>query len=407
MKKLFPLLIFISTAARAQWLQTGGFVNTKAKTFLVLDENLTIEAGTMNNKSKIECSTLDQKPAANLLGNAYFYIRKDFLGKGSITGTLNFVMMGNLESSIEIGASPIYRLWLQKDAGQNQIVRLASPVSVTSQLRFAKPGSKIRLDSFDLTLLPACKISGATKLSYVLTTGTGRLMKKNLGQTSFQFPVGATATTYNPFIISNLGTVDEVGVRCLPDVLQNGNSGNPFSNDAVAASWEISETVPGGSVFNLAAGWYVGDELAGFTRNNCALRRWDGSVWDAAPLGSYINANPYQRVRNGVASPGIFAVLDVSIPISTVEDRNENGEKFEMTLSPNPASDVLQIHLSDVVLSQTIEIQLFDVRGELVFQQKFVGQNEVSLNIGQLPPGNYFVKIFGENESLGGQFLKI
>lgn len=403
--KTTAILITIATTLQAQWLQTGGYVNTKTATHINCTGDLTLEGGTLNSKSKIYCQNLDEKPAAALLGSGYFYIRQDLLAKGNLAGTLQFVMTDNAAAKIEAASQPIYRLWLQKDAGQNQVVRLASPLALTSQLRFAKPGSKIQLDSFDLTLLAACKTSGATNKSYVVTNGTGRLVKKNLAQTSFNFPIGASATTYNPLIISNNGTTDDIGARCLPEVLTNGDSGNPLTSDAVAASWQVSEAVAGGSNFNLTAGWYVGDELPNFTRNNCALRRWDGTAWDTAPLGSFINTNPYQRVRNGVAATGIFAVLDASLPFQSADDRSQN--QVQMCLSPNPATEFVQVQIAMDDPSQAVDLQLFNLQGELIFQQKNLGGGAFNFDVRHQPSGSYFVQVRVAGEVLSSRFLKI
>lgn len=399
------ILITIATTLQAQWLQTGGYVNTKAATHINCTGDLTLEAGTLNSKSKIYCQNLDEKPAAALLGSGYFYIRQDLLAKGNLSGTLQFVMTGNAAAKIEAASHPIYRLWLQKDAGQNQVVRLASPLSLTSLLRFAKAGSKIQLDSFDLTLLAACKTSGATNKSYVVTNGTGRLVKKNLAQTSFNFPIGASATNYNPLIISNNGTTDDISARCLSDVLASGDIGNPLTSDAVAASWQVGEAMAGGSNFNLTAGWYVGDELPNFTRNNCALRRWDGTAWDTAPLGSFINTNPYQRVRNGVAATGIFAVLDASLPFQSADDRSQN--QVQMSLLPNPTSEFVQVRVATAELSQTVDLQLFNLQGDLISQQKNQGGAVFNLDVRHLPAGMYFLQVRVADEVLSSRFLKI
>ena len=101
----------------------------------------------------------------------------------------------------------------------------------------------------------------------------------------FNFPVGANALTYNLLQIGNAGTPDDFGVRCLPDALQGGATGMPFGSDAVAASWEVTEATPGGSALALKASWFLGDELPGFLRQNCALRQHNGATWLPAPLG--------------------------------------------------------------------------------------------------------------------------
>lgn len=67
-----------------------------------------------------------------------------------------------------------------------------------------------------------------------------------------------------------------------------------------------------------------------------------------------------------------------------------NVEK-NITIYPNPATDVLQINLGNPFLEDDVQkISLYDLKGNLIYKiQKFTP----SLNIKQLAKGNYFVKI--------------
>lgn len=76
---------------------------------------------------------------------------------------------------------------------------------------------------------------------------------------------------------------------------------------------------------------------------------------------------------------------------------NEVNSNASLKVYPNPATDVLNIDISNIEISKTYTISLFDIKGSLVYQGKGQG-NQVQINLGQtsLHHGMYLLKINNE-----------
>ena len=93
----------------------------------------------------------------------------------------------------------------------------------------------------------------------------------------------------------------------------------------------------------------------------------------------------------------LFGFLFLAIPgYSQVNPENtsiNNNQNIEgLTIYPNPVSTG-KLYIS-TRLNQTKEINIFDVLGKKIISETLIGQE---LNISQLPPGVYVIKI-RENE---------
>ena len=171
----------------------------------------------------------------------------------------------------------------------------------------------MQLNTFDLNLAAAATLSGFDNSKYFISNSTGRLVKNSLGAVPFVYPVGNDGTTYNPLTVTQNGTVDNIGVRCLASVLQNGSAGSAFVKEVVNASWAVSETVVGGSNLAMTSQWVGTDELPGFNRAKTGISYFDGVGWDMtnAVTAAAAGAGPYTIARSGVTNltnGGIFAV---------------------------------------------------------------------------------------------------
>jgi hypothetical protein len=136
-----------------------------------------------------------------------------------------------------------------------------------------------------------------------------------LAGTAFTYPVGNTTLTYNPVSISNSGVVDDIAVRCLANANTTGLTGTGFTKEVVDASWDLSESLAGGSDLSLTASWDATDELPGFNRNKAGISYYmttpAASVgWDLLNSQTSIatGTNPYSYVRNGITTLGAFAI---------------------------------------------------------------------------------------------------
>lgn len=76
-------------------------------------------------------------------------------------------------------------------------------------------------------------------------------------------------------------------------------------------------------------------------------------------------------------------------------------ESLEVLLIPNPAANDLDVELSDNFIGKTVTIQLYDIMGKKhILKQNIPITSETKttrLNIGELPPGTYFINVITED----------
>lgn len=391
-------------SASAQWRQTGGFLTLSTGTELKLSGALDANGGSVANGGQVYCTTLSIAPGGVLSGAGIWNLSGSLNNSGgSISNAAGeFWFVGSTAAQINAGTAELYKIRLAKSGGGVQ-VNLAAPLKVATELRFASNNNKLILGNFDFTLGASGTVAGASNTKFVVTTGSGRFVKKNVKNTNFNFPVGASTTTYNVLTIKNSGTADDIGVRCQTNVLSGGGTGTPIATNAADASWEVTEATAGGSNLTLTANWYATDELPGFDRTNCAIRQHNGSAWAASATGAASGANPYTRLRAGITTLGYFAVFDGVLLKPTGSDRTEQlaeNQAFEISENalsafPNPASEWLHLRLKNEA-DPLAEIRLVDGNGRTVLLLRQPSMAE-PLDVAALPSGVY--RLLGRTES--------
>jgi len=227
-----------------------------------------------------------------------------------ILGTGKVLMKGSSAQSIDMNNFTIPNLEMDNVSNVN----LLSSARIGTNLLFTN--GNIILGANNLTMAAAATISNPASNKFIVTDGTGKLVKSGLvGATAYTFPVGNTTLTYNPVSIANTGTQDDIAVRCLTNANTNGLTGTGFTKEVVDASWDISEAVAGGSNLALTATWAASDELPGFNRNKAGISYYittpAASVgWDLlnSQTSAATGSNPYTYSRSGITTLGAFAV---------------------------------------------------------------------------------------------------
>ncbi len=235
-------------------------------------------------------------------------VQGDITSNADIQGPGILLMKGSALQTVNMNGFAISPA-VQIDNGNN--VALGGAATLNSSLAFTT--GKVQLNGFDLNLASATTLSGFDNTKYFITNSTGRLVKNSLGAVPFVYPVGFDGATYNPVTITQNGTVDNIGVRCLQNVLNGGTAGSPFVKEVVDASWAVTEAVAGGSNLAMTSSWNSGDEMTGFNRAKTGISYYDGVGWDMtnATTGAAAGAGPYTITRSSVtnlANGGIFAV---------------------------------------------------------------------------------------------------
>jgi hypothetical protein len=164
---------------------------------------------------------------------------------------------------------------------------------------------------------PTGTITSSSNSKFIVTNGTGKLIKQSLGASAYLFPIGNSLTAYNPITISNSGTADDIGARVLAQAYATGLTGTPINKEVVDATWDLSEAVAGGSSLSLTAEWRTtqSDELSGFDRTKSGISNYISTAgptqgWDLlnSQVGAATGTNPYTFTRTGVSNPGAFAI---------------------------------------------------------------------------------------------------
>lgn len=255
------------------------------------------------------------------IDNATFYIESgavvtvqgDVTSNVNIQGTGKLQLKGSANQNINMNGFTIP--YLEMDNLSN--ATLTGNAKIGTDLLFTN--GKIQLGDFNLTMAlgPAGTITNASNARFIVTNGTGKLIKTGLGTTAFTFPIGNTTTTYNPVTISNppAGVADDIAVRALAQAYTNGGTGTAFTKEVVDASWEITEALTGGSNLSITTSWDGTDELSGFDRTKGGLSYYIPTAgptqgWDMlnSQTGAAAGTNPYSYSRTGVSSLGFFAV---------------------------------------------------------------------------------------------------
>lgn len=184
---------------------------------------------------------------------------------------------------------------------------LAQNTAITGSLTLTS--GTVSVGNFNLTMGNSATISGASSSNYVITNGTGALVRQ-VGGSAVSFPVG-TGSGYNPISLANSGTTDDLSVSISDDVLQDGSSGSTVSSRVVDRTWNITEAVSGNLSLSATFQWAASDELTSFDRNNAVVYHFTGGDWIAdGTTGSVSGADPYTVTVTGITSLSAFSVGD-------------------------------------------------------------------------------------------------
>jgi hypothetical protein len=105
------------------------------------------------------------------------------------------------------------------------------------------------LGANNLTIGSGGSISAGASNKYIVTNGTGMLIKNNLGATPFDFPIGPSVSLYHPVTIKNDGVVDNFSVN----VKSQFTPCEMNTSKAVMVNWDIKEAVKDGSNCSITA----------------------------------------------------------------------------------------------------------------------------------------------------------
>ncbi|MCZ4410739.1 T9SS type A sorting domain-containing protein [Cryomorphaceae bacterium 1068] len=105
--------------------------------------------------------------------------------------------------------------------------------------------------------------------------------------------------------------------------------------------------------------------------------------------GSYSVVDQFGTILASGAEFGSSETTQICAALDT-----QNTGNSELTLFPNPATDVLKIDAGNEVIDR---ISLFDISGKLITEKNKVNSPKTFFNINNLPSGLYVVEVVGSN----------
>lgn len=76
---------------------------------------------------------------------------------------------------------------------------------------------------------------------------------------------------------------------------------------------------------------------------------------------------------------------------------DEDFKKVEAQIYPNPTVDEINLVLPENVLNESLSLNMYNVKGQLVLSSKLESRSLSTIDIRQLKPGVYFLEIIGES----------
>ena len=204
----------------------------------------------------------------------------------------------------------------------------------------------------DATLANNILTTTANNGCFFVLQGSGSI-KRTVGSNKTLFPIGTSATSYTPVLLTNSGTTDEFTVG----VSNTFVSPLADSLSSVQKQWNIASASASGSVINASFGWEVADQGGlFFQRGLLVVGQYNGTSWvgtaTALDSGAGTLSSPYMASLTGVTSFGNFAIANASaLPLKLLSFNaaySNNQVKIGWTTSN-------EIGLSSFVIERSID----------------------------------------------------
>ena len=212
-----------------------------------------------------------------------------------------------------------------------------------------------------------------------------------------------------------VGTPDNLVVNAYSDA--SGNPGTVIGTTTIGM--DVIDTTAATSGFNTihfstpvdlgGAMFYVGANLAtddtiGFVSSN--PDSLDGNGEKRAKLNYNGTWMAYDDAFGGFDCDAMYIpIVDISTGANYMESK---GLKV-MRVYPNPAKDFATINYS-IDKTQNVKVRVFDVTGKVILQQEetqVAGNQQVKVNLTNLPAGNYYYTIPTESTRLTSKIVHV
>jgi hypothetical protein len=201
-------------------------------------------------------------------------------------------------------------------------------------------------------------VTGGSATAHFVTNGLGKLVINNIGVAPVNFPVGATASTYNPINIANGGGLN-YGVR-----VENGiNPTITVPLNGVNRTWFVTPNGGTPGTVNTEFFYSAGHANAGFNYSaNLELGLYTG-VWNVIqtgiiPTGTYQAATTISSFAEDTEAPLVLANLGAILAVENAVSVNyftgikQSGKhvlKWKLTCNSTPAVTIILERSTDGV----------------------------------------------------------
>lgn len=272
--------------------QTSGISgrNSQLKGSLIVSGTLTLSSGTFDIYT--QTLTLNNPiagTATNLLGSS--------VGSLAIAGTASGI-------SIPSNIISLKNLTINNTAGAttNSNLVVFGTLTLTA--------GKLDISNYNLAIKTAATsttspISGGSSSSYVVTSGIGSMYMKTFGTGSVTYPVGASTSSYTPYISTNNTSADSIGVN-VHTPITNATLDN---TRIVNLEWLGKEGVAGSNDGTITFSWNATDQATNFDpTKKVYFGVWNGSSY--APEVVTVNGTgPYNVVVNAPTAYPPYPVI--------------------------------------------------------------------------------------------------
>jgi photosystem II stability/assembly factor-like uncharacterized protein len=345
------------------------------------------------NGNLINVENLQSVPGNEILnygdleaGEVYYVCVRNF-NSNQGSGAFNMCLNWMEESSCDIGSGPFNMCVLYKADYTNTLnyVFHFTPVGGGETISYTSLGStKIRLDN----------VSGLEfNSSYTVTVDAIYTMSNGLGQ-SEQVPVTGTADC--PLFLGNPQVTQIRNIDVCPNTknLFSFIQVNPHVCGNLGYEWEVTRTDQPGEPFLLTS-----------NINNRFLQ--------LSSMNGFVSGASYSvRVRPIVMSAAevpfgparCIQIAGSSSALLTTEGENET---FNMSLYPNPASEVVNVVINNTSTAAT-RLEIMDLSGRTIVSQILNTESgySTSIQIRELSAGVYLVRAFNGTQSTSTLFVK-
>ena len=190
------------------------------------------------------------------------------------------------------------------------------------------------------------------------------------------------STNYIYFTITNTGSAD-IHVRQI------------INSSSLPAGWSVNMCNPNGCWgSNVLADTFL------VPASSYVIARFDFHA--DTTIGSGVASVRFDDSVSPIVNGATFNLHAVSLGTSIEETPTKNNT---LVLYPNPVLDKLVVGSSE--FREKWELKLFNILGEQVFSQPQTSNfKPQTVDVSQLPPGIYFVKMRGETGEQIGKFIK-